>query len=168
MAIEPPFTIDESGHAHNDAQSLYDTIRPQLAAMLPEGADIRHVGATAVPGCLTKGDLDIVVRVEPRLFQAADAALSARYARNTGSTRSETFSAFADEQQRPHLGIQLVAIGSELDVFHSFAEALASSPQLLEQYNAMKRAHQGAEMAVYRAVKSQFVENVLAELRNSA
>ena len=167
MIAEPPFTIDESGHAHNAAQ-LYDTIRPQLAAMLPEGADIRHLGATAVAGCLTKGDLDIVVRVEPWLFLVADAALSAHYARNTGSTRSEAFSAFEDDQQRPHLGIQLVAIGSELDVFHSFAEALASSPQRLAQYNAMKSAHHGAEMAVYREAKSRFVEKVIAELSKPA
>jgi GrpB-like predicted nucleotidyltransferase (UPF0157 family) len=42
-----------------------------------------------------------------------------------------------------------------------FAEALQSSPDLVEEYNALKRLHDGGDMAIYRAAKDAFVERVL-------
>jgi GrpB-like predicted nucleotidyltransferase (UPF0157 family) len=66
-----------------------------LVARLPATADVRHIGATAVPDCLTKGDLDIVVRVPSDDFADADTALATLFARNEGSIRTEGFSSNA-------------------------------------------------------------------------
>src|SRR5262245_3440981 len=114
----------DDARARATADALFASIRCELEALLPCAADIRHIGATAVPGCLTKGDLDIVVRVAARDFAAADDALAARFERNLGSIRLATFAAFEDKGGTPHLGVQLVGIGSEYDDFHRFAEAL--------------------------------------------
>ncbi len=113
-------------------------------------------------GCLTKGDLDIVVRVPAQDFSNADAALASRYARNEGSIRTETFSAFEEASSQHHLGIQLTVIDGPFDFFHQFAEELQRSSQLVEEYNALKRSYDGADMAAYRAAKDAFVERVLS------
>jgi GrpB-like predicted nucleotidyltransferase (UPF0157 family) len=161
MDREPPFTLVDAEQAREKARQLFEVVSALLAAMLPSSADIRHIGATAVPGCLTKGDLDIVVRVPAADFERADATLASRYARNQGSIRTPTFSAFEDAGCDPHLGIQLAVIDSPSDFFHLFAEVLQSSPDLVDEYNALKRRHDGGHMAIYRAAKDAFVERVL-------
>ena len=130
--------------------------------MLPAAAEIRHIGATAVPGCLTKGDLDIVIRVAAEDFRQTEAVLASRFARNSGSVRTDTFSAFEDKSRAPDLGVQLTVIGGPFDVFHRFVEALLLSPRLVEDYNALKRAHDNGDMAVYRAAKDAFIARVLS------
>ncbi len=161
MNPEPPFRLVDADRAREKALQLFDEVRTLLHAVLPPGADVRHIGSTAIPGCLTKGDLDIVVRVPATGFDAADAALATRFRRNLGSVRTESFSAFEDPMAQPHLGVQLVAIGGPSDFFHVFVEALRSSPELVEAYGALKLRHDGGDMATYRAAKDAFIERVL-------
>jgi GrpB-like predicted nucleotidyltransferase (UPF0157 family) len=164
---EPPFALVDAERACKAAQRLFATVRELLAARLPPTAEVRHIGATAIPGCLTKGDLDIVVRIPAEDFAEADAALASLFTRNEGSIRTGTFSAFEDATNDPHLGVQLAAIDGPFDTFHLFVEALRRSPQLVEDYNALKRRHDGLDMDVYRAAKDAFVEQVLADLANA-
>ena len=158
---EPPFALVDPDLARAAAICLFEKIETELRGRLPRRADIRHIGATAVPGCLTKGDLDIVVRVPTADFEAADAALAAHFGRNTGSIRTESFSAFEDGLLDPHLGIQLTTIGGAHDYFHLFVDALLASPALVTKYNALKQQFDGVEMAAYRRAKDAFVERVI-------
>lgn len=162
MSEEPPFRLIDAELAYAAAANLFEITRQRLDALLPITADIRHVGSTAIPGCLTKGDLDIVVRVGTPDFAAADAVLASQFSRNEGSLRSETFSSFEDPDSQPHLGIQLTVIDGPQDFFHRFTELLRHSPQLRDDYNALKRRYDGAAMADYRAAKDIFIGCVLA------
>src|SRR5690606_26589608 len=85
------------------AESLFAVVATELASLLPPTAEILHVGATAVPGCLTKGDLDILVRVEREEFPTSEAVLAKRFVRNRGSVRTGEFAAFEDPGSTPHL-----------------------------------------------------------------
>jgi GrpB-like predicted nucleotidyltransferase (UPF0157 family) len=162
---EPDFTLHpDAEQARASAERLYSRVVEPLKALLPPSADIRHIGATAVAGCLTKGDLDIVVRIAAEDFSAADAALAARFARNVGSKRTASFASFEDAATSPHLGIQLTVVGGEDDYFHLFVDALGRNPELVAQYNALKRDFVGQPMQVYREAKSAFVTAVLARL----
>jgi GrpB-like predicted nucleotidyltransferase (UPF0157 family) len=165
MSNEPAFRLVDAERAREAAARQFDIISSSLKAVLPPTADVRHIGATAVPGCLTKGDLDIVVRVAAEDFDNADAALAARFERNYGSTRTNTFSAFENVSNNPHLGVQLTVIGGEFDLFHQFVEVLQQSPALVREYNALKRTHDGGDMTVYRKAKGAFVEKVLESSR---
>lgn len=159
---EPDFALHaDPAEARTAAERLFVRIAAMLRDLLPASADIRHIGATAVPGCLTKGDLDIVVRVPQAAFAAAEMALAARFARNVGSKRTETFSSFEDAATSPHLGIQLAVAGSADDMFHLFVAALLEDPELVATYNALKRRFDGAPMPVYRAAKDTFIAEVL-------
>ena len=144
------------------ANACFDELLPHLMSILPSGTEIRHVGATAVPGCLTKGDLDIAVRVERLAFPAADAILTQQFARNTGSVRTSDFAAFEDAGSHPPLGIQLVVTGSAYDDFHRFADSLRADATLVDAYNVLKRRFNGQPMQDYRDAKGAFVERVLA------
>ncbi len=160
---EPNFSLHpDHAQAREAAERLFQQVEAELRGLLPASADIRHVGATAVPGCLTKGDLDIVVRIAAEDFVAADAALAGRFARNMGSKRTDSFSSFEDGAASPHLGIQLTVVGGEDDSFHLFAEALRREPELVARYNALKQAFVGEPMQVYRSAKSAFVKEVLS------
>lgn len=158
------FKLADTAQAHEEARELFETVRVQLAAQLPSTADVRHIGATAIPGCLTKGDVDIVVRIPPPQFAEAESMLAAMFDRNEGSIRTEEFAAFEDSASRPHLGVQLAAIGGPFDFFHLFVEAMRRSPELVEAYNALKRRHDGANMASYRKAKDAFIADVLGQL----
>ena len=152
---------DDIEAAHRAAAALFARVAGEIGPLLPPSAEIVHIGATAIPGCLTKGDLDIVVRIDAAEFAAAEAVLANRLARNTGSAHTAAFAAFEDAHRSPHLGIQLAARGGPFDHFHRFAAVLRADPVFVRQYNRLKRAHENRPMSVYRAAKDTFVENVL-------
>lgn len=147
--------------ARDAAERLFERVKRELRGILPATAEVLHIGSTAVPGCLTKGDLDVVVRVARDDFDAADTALAARFTRNLGSIRTNEFAAFEDEACTPHLGIQLTSKDGTFDGFHLFAAALRNDPALVRRYNALKLAHDGQPMDQYRAAKDAFVAEVM-------
>lgn len=149
--------------ARKKAQRLFERTAETLRPLLPANAQIHHIGATALPNCLTKGDLDVVIRVPESRFTETDALMAGRYPRNTGSTRTATFSAFEDGTTTPNLGLQLTAVGGPNDFFHTFVEILTQNPELVERYNTLKRAYVGQPMDVYRRAKDAFIADVLKQ-----
>ncbi len=143
------------------AHAAFQAFLQAWAGRLPASADIAHIGSTAIPGCLTKGDLDVCVRADREDVASIDALLAARYARNAGSFRSAEFSAFKDDNRQPPLGVQLVARGSELDVFVRFRDCLLRDPHLVATFNALKRGYAERPMASYRQAKADFIAGVL-------
>ena len=141
-------------------ERVFEVHRRNLSQLLPD-ADIQHIGGTSVSGSLTKGDLDIQVRVSQNSFAAAEESLSNRYGRNDDSVRTGEFVSFKDDSLSPPLGIQLTAIGSQFDSFCKLRELLRSRTDLLEQFNTLKRRHEGCSMEEYRAAKNAFLESIL-------
>jgi GrpB-like predicted nucleotidyltransferase (UPF0157 family) len=101
-----------------------------------------------VPGALTKGDLDLLVRVEGRHFPEAVALLTSAFAINQPEVWSETFASFSEEPAGEiAVGVQLVVAESEDDrLFVEWRERLTSEPELLERYNQLKGAFIEAEL----------------------
>lgn len=160
------FQLVDPDEARERADKLFSVMHRTLSEMLPLTAEVRHIGSTAVPGCLTKGDLDILIRLPVEDFAAADSALASKFRRNEGSVRTATFSAFEEASLDPHIGLQLTTIDGPYDFFHSFVEALLSSPELVSEYNDLKLKHDGTDMELYRAAKDAFVERVLHDFRS--
>jgi GrpB-like predicted nucleotidyltransferase (UPF0157 family) len=143
------------------AQTTFEGMKRTLIEMLPSSAEVLHVGATAIPGCLTKGDLDIVIRVRQADFERVDGILAKCLTRNAGSVRTQEFSAFEDLGQALHVGVQLVARDGSFDIFHSFVDALRANPELVRRYNALKLAFHGKSMVDYRQAKNAFITEAL-------
>lgn len=146
------------------ARAAYEMHAAELRAILPF-ASIEHIGASSIPGAMSKGDLDIGIGVKSEYFMATRALLSERYERNLTSTYSDAFASFKNDRATPPLGIQLYVQGGQYDMFTQFRNALASNPDMVVKYNALKESCEGMPMGRYRQIKSKFIESVLANSR---
>jgi GrpB-like predicted nucleotidyltransferase (UPF0157 family) len=157
--------IRRADEVHDVAEAAVEAHRTAVLELIP-GAEVEHVGATAVPGALTKGDVDVLVRIGEREFPAAVDALSRRYAIHQPHNWTPELASFTDpDATEPPVGIQLVVRGSEADRFFGpFRDALIGSDALLAEYNELKRQLDGLEYARYTELKGQLIERVLREL----
>lgn len=157
----------ELAHFHNERRfrdqvdRLFREQSRRIRTVLPE-ADIQHVGSTAIPDSLTKGDLDIQVRVPADLFPLAVQRLGTLYHPNKDSIRTDTFAAFQDDTTSPPLGVQLSVIGSPEDFFWKVRDVLRADPVQQRAYDALKQQYEGEPMDVYRVAKEQFIEAIMA------
>jgi GrpB-like predicted nucleotidyltransferase (UPF0157 family) len=116
-------------------------------------------GAASVPGALTKGDLDLHLRVQPESFAAAVDSLSAVYRPTSLSAWAATLAVFDVPSARP-TGLAVTPVGSEHDVrFRRAWLLLREDPALLEEYNDLKRASFGN--ASYEERKSAFFTRIV-------
>jgi GrpB-like predicted nucleotidyltransferase (UPF0157 family) len=138
--------------------------RARIAGLTP-GAEVVHVGSTALPGALTKGDLDLMVRVGAGGFEPAVRALGSAYSIHQPENWTPSFASFVDPQASdPPVGVQLVVAGSKEEaIFEPFLEALRDHPALLAEYNTLKRRLDGSDYELYTRVKGEFIERVLGE-----
>jgi GrpB-like predicted nucleotidyltransferase (UPF0157 family) len=144
---------------HENASRLFDCVKHRLTRLLPY-ADVQHVGSTAIPGSLTKGDLDIQVRVTSEEYEAARRKLLGLYAVNAGGFCAADAVSFEDYGTRPPHGVHLTAIGGSGDIQWKFRDVLMASPELRREYDRLKERHDGGRMDVYRGAKEIFVDKV--------
>jgi GrpB-like predicted nucleotidyltransferase (UPF0157 family) len=147
------------------AFAAFDRHREQVLRLLPD-AEVEHVGATSVPGALTKGDLDVLVRVHASEFARAVAVLRNAYAIHQPHNWTPTLASFHDPaSSAPPVGVQLVVARSASDaLFGPFRDALIADPALLAEYNELKLRLDGESYERYTTTKGAFVEDVLQKL----
>ena len=146
-----------------------DEIRPQIeCAFLAEreailqavpGVDVQHNGSSAVPGSLTKGDLDMQVRVPECRMAEAVAALAPRYHVNHPDMWTPRFALYERYEEAVPVGVAITAIGSEYDTYHVVREVFKRNGWLRDAYNAIKRAHEGLPEPDYRKAKDDFFKH---------
>ncbi len=155
MKFLPP----EDYQARNIA--LFSDLEGQILEELPR-ARVEHVGASAVPGAFSKGDLDVFVGVPPEEMAAAIKAIQKLgFTAKQGTLRTPELCMLELEANDPGIAIQVVANGSRFEFFITFRDALIQSPELLSSYNQLKERCSGATQESYRDKKSSFIESVL-------
>src|SRR5690625_144128 len=137
------------------AEKTFILQRELIQELIPN-ADIQHVGSSAIPNSLTKGDLDIQVRVSSKSFLQAVEKLSGLYDLNEGSIKTNEFRAFKDDTMSPPLGIQLTVFDSEFDFFWKFRDILLQNNKYRYKYDNLKRSFEGKGMDEYREAKNDF------------
>jgi GrpB-like predicted nucleotidyltransferase (UPF0157 family) len=138
--------------------TAFEAIRDRLAALVP-GARIEHVGSTAVPGSLTKGDLDICVIVDAADFAAATAALGDSLSiHQPDNWTAEMASFVSPSQDGIDVGVQLIVAGSgEETWFIGWRERLRADPELRARYDRLKEEHADGSVEDYRAAKERLI-----------
>lgn len=140
---------------------LFALVQGEVRALVPS-ARIEHVGASAVPGAISKGDLDVFVGIERREFDTAIRALrKVGYAEKEDTLRTESLCMMETGKYDSPVAIQLVENGSRFEMFLTFRDALRHDGSLLHGYNEMKRNCEGRSEEHYRAAKASFIEEAL-------
>lgn len=158
----PPIALLKP-HAYQPALALrFDAMRRRLAAALPHDAAIEHIGASATPGALSKGDLDIAVCVPATAHVSVVQHLcQLGYVPAQDTLRTDALCMLewpgADEAH----ALQVVAAGSPFDMFTAFRDALRAQPALVARYNQIKSNAANDTEDAYRAAKAAFIREVL-------
>lgn len=142
------------------SEKLFQQERSRILVTLPQ-ADVQHIGATSIPGTITKGDLDINVRVSRKDFKKAVELLKKLYEINQLENWSDDFASLKkDGYFDLDLGVQLVIIDSKSDDFVKIRDLLIRRPDFVKKYNELKIKFEGKGMEDYRREKAEFFENL--------
>ncbi len=156
----PPLRL--SSDIQSQINETFLWLKSSVQALLPD-ATIEHVGSSAIPGALTKGDVDVMVQVEAAEFASAQSALDSRFSYNPEMPPEDKFVSFSGEYQGMDFGIQLVSGNDDQFGFLRWREALKADSELLAQYNRAKQSRADLDMEAYRAAKSALILSFLEE-----
>jgi GrpB-like predicted nucleotidyltransferase (UPF0157 family) len=126
------------------------------------GAEIHHIGATALPSGRTKGDVDVNVRVPEERFAAVVEALSSQLTVVQQENWTPTFASFSVPGSALPLGVQLTVIGSENDFLLALRDRLRADPLLLRRYDEVKAAAAAGGAGAYWEAKDRFLRELRA------
>lgn len=141
------------------AQSLFESEKRELSDLFPD-AGIEHIGSTAIPGTLTKGDVDINIRVISEEFDRVVETLKTLYEINQPENWSKEFASFKDDSR--DLGVQVTVINSPDDHFVAQREYLKGHPEVVSELNSLKEQFQGKGIDEYQRAKGEFFEKLNA------
>ena len=147
----------------SDVEKVFSEEKIKILLLLPT-ADVEHIGGTSIPGLLTKGDLDINVRVEAGEYGAAVEVLKSMYDINQSENWADgDYASFKSDKLKVDFGVQLTVKGAPHDFFLKFRDILRANPALVGELNALKQSFEGKPMDDYRKAKGEFIEKVLAQ-----
>ncbi|MBL8277053.1 MAG: GrpB family protein [Pelomonas sp.] len=143
------------------ASQVVEEIKREVERLIPESR-VEHVGSSAIPGAVSKGDIDICVIVPALRHPSAVATLeSAGYVAKIGTLRTPDLCMLQSPRTDCDVALQVIASGSRFEFFMDFRDALRNSPALVQKYNEVKQSSAGAGPDEYRSAKSDFIAAVL-------
>ncbi|MBX9900192.1 MAG: GrpB family protein [Burkholderiaceae bacterium] len=159
MKLHPPETYQL------EATKRYENIAAQLIAIFPF-AKIEHIGSSAIPGALSKADLDICMIVDSAMLENVVQTLKHHaYIEKTGTLRTEELCMLECTLVGNDHAVQVVASGSEFERFFiTFRNILRARPDLVADYNRIKVETAALGVEKYREAKSRFISLVLADI----
>lgn len=120
------------------------------------------LGGASLPGTLTKGDVDLHLRVDPADFSAAVGTLRGVYEVVHPDIWQPTLATFDVPGAPLPTGVAVTPVGSEHDVRFTLTwRRIAGDAELLAEYTALKA--DGADVPGYEERKSAFFDRVVAD-----
>jgi GrpB-like predicted nucleotidyltransferase (UPF0157 family) len=135
------------------AEDIFQSVRAEVRSIFP-GARVEHIGSSAIPGALSKGDIDICVLVGERLMELG-------YVAKVDTLRTKQLCMLVAPRKDFDIALQVIEVASEFEFFILFRDMLRASPSLVEEYNSVKKAAAHLSDDAYREEKSRFIEMVL-------
>lgn len=143
------------------AEKVFEDQKKSISDRLPL-AEVHHIGSTAILNSLTKGDLDVNVRVKETDFDTAMETLKQMYDINQPDNWTNTFASFKDEKHvGMDFGVQVTVIGGPEDDFVQKRDILLGRPDLVEALNVLKMKWEGKSMDEYRKAKGEFFNKMV-------
>lgn len=143
------------------AAEVVEEVAHELSQLIP-GCRLEHVGSSAIPGAISKGDIDLCIVVQAHRHDDTVTALEqAGYVVKKDTLRTPELCMLLSPRADIDLALQVVSEGSRFEFFMRFRDALRASPSLVNQYNDLKRKAAGLSHEQYRDAKAAFIESVL-------
>ncbi|MFG1483481.1 GrpB family protein [Halobacteriovorax sp. HFRX-2_2] len=126
---------------------------------------IIHIGASSIPGAVSKGDLDVFVGVDKKDFESSLVTIkNLGYVEKEGTLRTPQLCMMVTDKYNYDVALQVVVNGSEFEYFIKFRDFMITRPDLVEELNALKRSCSDLNPDDYRAKKSNWVQGILKNL----
>jgi GrpB-like predicted nucleotidyltransferase (UPF0157 family)/GNAT superfamily N-acetyltransferase len=156
---EVPIELRPLADLASDVDAVLPDLRRDLLVLAP-GAEVEHIGATSMPDGVTKGDVDVNLRVESHQFDDVVSALSDRFdvAQRQNWTRS--FASFSDTRRGLPIGVQVTVKGSQDDFLVDLRDRMRGDPELRHQYDAVKREYAQAGRRAYWNAKNDLLRSI--------
>lgn len=139
---------------------LYNLYQKDISTLLPL-ARIEHIGSSAIPNAISKGDLDIYVEVKPDQFEFAITQLKTlNFVEKQNTLRTHEL-CMLESLNNDDVAFQIVVTDSVFTFFLTFRNKLMDSPTLVNEYNQLKLQCSHLDHDQYRAIKSDFISRVL-------
>ena len=159
-------TLYDPEHYQPKVRAQFHKIERQLQPYLPH-CSIEHIGASAIPGALSKGDLDIcVVTQKGQMPTTIDTLLSLGYEKKTDTLQTHQLCMMVPLENNLDIALQVIEKGSEFEFFLHFRDALIANQQWVRAYNRIKQEAADLPADEYRARKSRFIHFVLQQTQS--
>jgi len=142
---------------------LFNSYHKTICALLPF-AKIEHIGSSAIPNAISKGDLDIYIEVMSEQFEFAIEQLKTlNFIEKQNTLRTHEL-CMLESMNDDEVAFQIVVADSVFTFFLTFRNKLIDSPLLVHEYNQLKLQCSHLDPDQYRAIKSDFINRVLNHL----
>jgi len=139
---------------------LFNMYKKDISILLPF-AKIEHIGSSAIPNAISKGDLDIYIEVEPDQFEFAIAQLKTlNFIEKQNTLRTDEI-CMLESLNNDDVAFQIVVTDSVFTFFLTFRNKLMDSPALVNEYNQLKLKCSHLDHDQYRTIKADFINRVL-------
>ncbi|MGK3628176.1 GrpB family protein, partial [Acinetobacter sp. A11] len=139
---------------------LFNSYQKDISALLPF-AKIEHIGSSAIPNAISKGDLDIYIEVMSEQFEFAIEQLKTlNFIEKQNTLRTHEL-CMLESLNNDDVAFQIVVTDSVFTFFLTFKNKLISSPTLVNEYNQLKLQCSHLDPDQYRTIKSDFINRVL-------
>lgn len=139
---------------------LFNSYKKEISTLLPF-AKIEHIGSSAIPNAISKGDLDIYVEVKPDQFKFAIERLKTlNFIEKQNTLRTHEL-CMLESLNNDDVAFQIVVTDSVFTFFLAFKNKLINSPTLVNEYNQLKLQCSHLDPDQYRTIKSDFINRVL-------
>ena len=142
---------------------LFNSYKKNISSLLPF-AKIEHIGSSAIPNAISKGDLDIYIEVMSDQFEFAIEQLKTlNFIEKQNTLRTHEL-CMLESMNDDEVAFQIVVADSVFTFFLTFRNKLIDSPLLVHEYNQLKLQCSHLDPDQYRAIKSDFINRVLNHL----
>lgn len=155
-------------------QRQFAVVKRQLLELLGDDVVIEHVGSTAVPGLVGKNIIDVLIGVQASSDVVTVSQRLAQAGWFIGKKCDVEYCFLASRQEETVAGdvhLHLVLVGSQrYRQFVEIREFLCHNSDWCQRYKQVKcqlARELRADRATYKQLKSQFVEQMLAEITHN-
>ncbi|GEA67244.1 hypothetical protein PA3_14020 [Acinetobacter pittii] len=142
---------------------LFNSYQKDISTLLPF-AQIEHIGSSAIPNAISKGDLDIYIEVMSEQFEFAIEQLKTlNFIEKQNTLRTHEL-CMLESLNNDDVAFQIVVTDSIFTFFLTFKNKLINAPTLVNEYNELKLQCSHLDPDQYRTIKSDFINRVLNHL----